>query len=71
MTEKQNVDIIENSSHLGESQLLGFLPPGAGVLLIRPSQNNLSSAPQVMAVPIAALFVQHKPRAKTITAQSA
>jgi len=62
MKQDPAVNINENDSHTGGSQLLGFLPPGAGVLILSPSPRGQGAAPPVMAIPIAELFVKHEKR---------
>jgi hypothetical protein len=60
------VNINENESHKRGSQFLGFLPPGANVLVLSPARAGGKLAPPVMAIPIAELFVKHQPRQKQL-----
>jgi|GEM_PF-2781630 len=71
MKENQNENLIENDTQQPGCQLLGFLAPGGGGLVLSSYPGSHAagttapgSAPPVMAIPISALFVKHESRRK-------
>jgi hypothetical protein len=66
MKQNQALAINENESQNHSSQLLGFLPPGRGVLILSTCPQGQNGAPPVMAIPIAELFVKHENPRQTI-----
>jgi len=68
MKENHTENLIENDMHRSGSQLLGFLAPGGGGLVLSslPGQAGArpGNAPPVMAIPISALFVKHESKRK-------
>jgi hypothetical protein len=53
-------NFTENDSQRLGTQLLGFLPPGKGVLVLSPIKAGSQASPPVMAIPIAELFAKHQ-----------